>query len=474
MANILIVDDDKMICDMLCQLFEGMGCHVTYALTLKEGIDRASDNNFDVVFLDVYLPDGDGLSALSRFRDGPALPEVVIFTGEGNPDGAELAIKNGAWDYVQKPLESREIVFCLNRVLKYRKNLKRAEKPAVALKLDGIIGSSTRMRACFDSMAQAATSEASVLITGETGTGKELFAQAIHNNSNRADKPFVVVDCAALPETLVESSLLGHEKGAFTGAETSREGMIKQADGGTLFLDEVGELSFSLQKVFLRVLQEHRFRPIGGRYEIESDFRLLAATNQNLDRMADRGNFRKDLLYRLRSITIDLPPLRERHNDLKELAWYYTARISERYGVEIKGFSSDFLDVLFAYEWPGNVRELVKTLEGAISEARYEPTLFPKHLPIHIRVQLARASVNKSFNTGDKVPQTQNKSISNMPLKFQEVREATISEMERDYFQDLIKLTKGSIKKCCEVSGLSRNRLYFYLKKHNISRLGWR
>lgn len=473
MANILIVDDDKMLCDMLCQLFQRMGCHATYALTLKEGIGRVSDNNFDIVFLDVYLPDGNGLSALPMFQESLALPEVVIFTGEGDPDGAELAIKNGAWDYIQKPLESREIVLCLNRILKYRKNLKRAEKPAVALKLDGIIGNSTRMRTCLNAVAQAAASEASVLITGETGTGKELFAQAIHSNSFRADKPFVVVDCAALPETLVESSLLGHEKGAFTGAETSRDGMIKQADGGTLFLDEVGELPLSLQKVFLRVLQEHRFRPIGGKCEIESDFRLLLATNRDLDRMADRGKFRKDLLYRLRSITIELPPLRERHNDIKELAWYYTARISERYGAEIKGFSSDFFDVLFAYDWPGNVRELVKTLEGAISDARYEPTLFPKHLPAPIRIRLARASVSKDPYTADKGIQTKNKLISIMPYKFREVREVAISEMEKNYFQDLMKLAKGSIKKSCEVSGLSRNRLYFYLKRHNISRLGW-
>lgn len=474
MANILIVDDDKMICDMLCRLFEGMGCRVTYALTLKEGMDRATDNHFDLVFLDVYLPDGNGLNALPSFRESSAFPEVIIFTGAGDPDGAEFAIKNGAWDYVQKPLESREVALCFNRVLKYRRNLQRAEKPAVALKTDGIIGSSTRIRSCLNAVAQAAAGEASVLITGETGTGKELFAQAIHKNSSRADKPFVVVDCAALPETLVESTLLGHEKGAFTGAEMSRDGMIKQADGGTLFLDEVGELPLLLQKVFLRVLEEHRFRPIGGKCEIKSDFRLLAATNQDLDRMVDHGKFRKDLLYRFRSITIELPPLRERHNDLKELVWYYTAKISERYGAEIKGFSSDFFDVLFAYEWPGNVRELIKTLEGAISEARYEPTLFPKHLPAPIRIRLARASVSKGLDTPVEMIQTQNKSIPNMPLRFREVREAVISEMERNYFQDLIKLTKGSIQKSCEFSGLSRNRLYFYLKRHNISRLGWR
>ena len=229
-GNILIVDDDKMLCDMLCRLFESMGYSAAYALTLKEGIDKTSANNFDVVFLDVRLPDGNGLEALPRFQQVSSTPEVIIFTGEGDPDGAELAIKNGAWDYVQKPLEPKQIVLSLNRVLKYRDDFKKAKQLAVALKMDGIVGSSTRMSACFDSVAQAAVSEASVLITGETGTGKELFAQAVHDNSYRAGRPFVVVDCAALPETLVESSLFGHEKGAFTGAEKSQDGMIKQAD----------------------------------------------------------------------------------------------------------------------------------------------------------------------------------------------------------------------------------------------------
>ena len=235
----------------------------------------------------------------------------------------------------------------------------------------------------------------------------------------------------------------------------------------------MGELPYSLQKAFLRVLQEHRFRPVGGRREIESDFRVIAATNRDLDQMSDSGQYRKDLLYRLRSVTIGLPPLRERHDDIKELVLYYTAKISARYGTDTKGFSPDFFDTLHAYEWPGNVRELVNTLEGTISKACHEPTLFPKHLPAHIRIHLARASVSKSRKIPPEETQVEKKTLSKMLLKFRAVRETALAEMENNYFQDLMELTRGSIKKACEISGLGRNRLYIYLKKHNISRFGW-
>jgi len=458
---------------MLLRHFQHMGHNTTYKLTLKDGLKEASSNPYDIVLLDVTLPDGNGLEVLPKLRETGSAPEIIIITGAGSPDGAEIAVKSGAWDYLEKPLSPQKITLPLKRVIQYRDELKKAPRPAVALKLDGIVGSSPQMRDCFDFVAQAATCEASVLIAGETGTGKELFAQAVHANSGRADKPFVVVDCAALPETLVESSLFGHERGAFTGAEKSRGGMVKQADGGTLFLDEVGELPLPLQKAFLRVLQEHRFRSVGGERETESDFRLIAATNRDLDQMADSGRFRKDLLYRLRTIMIELPPLRERLDDIKELVLYYTAKISARYKMENKGFYPDFIDVLCGYEWPGNVRELVNTLEDAISKARHEPTLFPKHLPTHLRIRLARASAGKNNKRSANVTPPHQKALFGTPLTFRETRETVLSEMEENYFQGLMKLTHGSIKKSCEISGLSRNRLYIYLKRHNISRLGW-
>ena len=216
----------------------------------------------------------------------------------------------------------------------------------MALKTEGIVGASPRLGACLDTLAQAAGSDANVLITGETGTGKELFAWAIHKNSSRAGRSFVVVDCAALPETLVESTLFGHLRGAFTGADKPRDGLIKQADGGTLFLDEIGELSPSIQKAFLRVLQEKRFRPVGGGQEVSSDFRLIAATNRRLDDMARSGAFREDLLFRIRTLVLELPPLRDTKEDLRDLVVHYVVKFCEQYGVPMKSFSPEFHEVL--------------------------------------------------------------------------------------------------------------------------------
>jgi two-component system NtrC family response regulator len=276
----------------------------------------------------------------------------------------------------------------------------------------------------------------------------------------------VVVDCAALPETLIESVLFGHEKGAFTGAEQSREGLIRQANGGTLFLDEVGELPLSMQRAFLRVLQEHRFRPVGSQKEQESDFRLVAATNRDLDSMAAQGKFRDDLLFRLRSFVIELPPLRERPEDVRELARWYLDRLCERNGITAKGFSPEFLKTLSAYPWPGNVREFVQALERTVAAAQWEPTLFPQHLPTHIRVRVAQDQVTHDPATEGRpaVPE-----LPGMP-KLQEFRETMYAHAEKQYLGDLMALTGNDIGDACRISGLSVSRLYALLKEHDIPR----
>jgi two-component system NtrC family response regulator len=461
-ARILIIDDDAGLCRMVVEMVTQLGHQSAYASTLEDGLGEVRASQYDAVFLDVNLPDGNGLDILPQFRAQPFPPEVIIITGDGDPDGAELAIKNGAWDYLQKPLSPKNVTLPLSRVLQYRDSLRRVERPPVALKLDGIVGSSPSVRNSFDALAQAASSEANVLITGETGTGKELFAKAIHSNSRRARASFVVVDCAALPESLAESTLFGHEKGSFTGADRSREGLIKQADGGILFLDEVGELSLSLQKAFLRVLQEQMFRPVGARTEEASHFRLVAATNRDLQQMVERGEFRKDLFYRLRGMIVVLSPLRERKEDLKALAIHYTSKLCERYGMGTKGFSPDFFEVLSRYDWPGNVRELIHALDSAICETGPGPILFPKHLPHHIRVRIARDSLRKRA-----MPKTE---CCPVLSSFQIYRENALSEIERRYFQELFSLTRGDIKEACRISGLSRSRVYAFIKKHDISR----
>jgi two-component system NtrC family response regulator len=467
MANILIIDDDEFMCNTLANLVKGMDHSPTCANTLKEGLAIARSASFDVVFLDVRLPDGSGLDILPMIRETSSSPEVIILTGFGDTGGAELAIKHGAWDYLEKSSSVDEIALPLERALQYRTERQSKARPT-ALNLEAIVGNSPKMRACIELVAQAAASDANVLLTGETGTGKELFALAIHKNSASASGSFVVVDCAALPETIVESVLFGHEKGAFTGADKSQTGLIKQADGGILFLDEVGELPPSIQGSFLRALQERRFRPVGAAREVRSNFRLIAASNRDLEEMVVEGRFRKDLLFRLKTIAIELPPLRGRTEDIHDLATYYLAKLSERYGKGMKGFSPEFLDTLLTYRWPGNVRELINALERAIAAAGESPTLFPAYLPTEIRIRVKQDQVGEEEEEVEALQPLAVRSGRPLPT-LQEHREATVGEAERQYLEELIAHTEGNIKEACEVSGISRSRLYGLLKKHNIS-----
>lgn len=460
MGNILIIDDDQLICETIADAVRGLGHEAASALTLKEGLENARSHDYDVIFLDVRMPDGNGLHVLPRLREAGIPPEIIIITGYGDRAGPELAIKNGAWDYIQKPFSKKEMILPLMRALQYRQE-KKAKKPLMALKLDGIVGSSPRMKACYDLLAQAAQSDVNVLITGETGTGKELFARAIHENSPRSFHNLVVVDCTSLPETLVESMLFGHEKGAFTGADKPQSGLIKHADQGTLFLDEVGELPPALQKSFLRVLHERRFRPLGSHREIASDFRLVAATHRNLEQMVQQGQFRQDLLFRLRSLTIDLPPLRERAEDLKELVLYYMAKLWEKQGMGTKGLSPEFLETLMGHNWPGNVRELVNALERALTAAYWEPILIPQHLPPHIRIQVA-LSAFKKMDTPEAQPPLKTRAENIPRLRH------FLEEMKQEYLQNLVAVTGHDLQAACRLSGMSRSSLYGHLQKFKI------
>ncbi len=460
MAEILIIDDDKDMAFTLCRMVEGMGHASVDAFTLKEGLEKAAAGRFDVIFLDVKLPDGNGLSIIPDLQENPSPPEIIIVTAYGDPGGAELALRNGVWDYLTKPLELNEMRLSLTRALQYRHEKQKIMAP-VAVNRCGIAGQSPQMQKCIEQLAQAAGSDAGVLITGETGTGKELFARAIHANSVRSQRRFVVVDCAALPEQLVESILFGHVRGAFTGADSARDGLVKQADGGTLFLDEIGELPLHLQKGFLRVLQERRFRPVGHSREIESDFRLVAATNRNLEQMVTQGSFRKDLFYRIRTLVINLPPLRKRPGDIRDLILYHTARLCDQYSVAPKGYSPECLEALTRYPWPGNVRELVNTLESTMAAVRNEPTIYAKHLPMEIRIQMASMALEDKSKQ-EKLPR------QNTPQRLPTFQDLIVQTKYR-YFQDLMVQTGGDIGKACEISGLPRSTLYDQLKKVGIS-----
>ena len=470
MAKVLIVDDDPLARDSLARIVKKMGHDAVEAGTIGAAREHLPHEPLDLVLCDVRMPDGSGLDILPEIRASASAPEVIIVTGFGDPDGAELAIKKGAWDYIEKPLSVKPVMLCIERALQYREK-KRASSQPVALNVEGIVGTSPKLRACLDVLAQASKSEANVLVTGETGTGKELFAQAIHRNSARSNRSFVVVDCAALPETLVESTLFGHVRGAFTGADKPRDGLVRQADGGTLFLDEIGELSISIQKAFLRVLQEKRFRPVGGGQEVTSDFRLVAATNRHLEDLTKSGGFREDLLFRLRTLALELPPLREMKEDIKELMLHYIVRFCEQYELPVKGYTPDFLDVLGAYEWPGNTRELIQALEKAVISAKEEPVLFPKHLPDHIRIHLARAAVlQKRTPAPGLVPGPS--AAANSSLNLKDFREAELARIEKDYLASLMRRTNGEVGEACRISGLSRSRLYTLLKKYGLKPSG--
>lgn len=460
-ATVLIIDDDTMLATMLAHHIESMGHHVFIAHDLQDGFARLSTRPFDAVFLDVNLPDGDGLEALPTIRLTPSAPEVIVITGDSTMEGAERAIRSGAWDYIPKGAALPELALAVNRVIQYR-TAKRCFSPE-RIDRTRIIGESEPVEQCLRTVAEAAATDTPVLITGETGTGKELFAEAIHRNSPRREGPFIIVDCAALPENLVHSALLGHEKGAFTGAERAQTGLVTQADGGTLFLDEIGELPPAMQKAFLRVVQEKRFRPVGARRELSSDFRLVAATNRDLDAMVTDDAFRQDLLYRIRGIVLELPPLRQRRDDIPRLLMHYLPETCRRHSVPIKGFAPEFLECLANYDWPGNVREFVQAVEQAITAATSEPVLIARHLPMPIRIHSARTTVSQQQIRPR--PRTAPQDLP--PIKT--ARDEAIARFEADYLHRLLRVTRGDTKAACEISGLSRSRLYALLKAHGLS-----
>lgn len=462
MSDILIIDDDADYCGMLAEIIQQDGHGVSVAYSCKDGVRKALDEEFDAIFLDIKLPDGSGLEILPVIKQAENAAEIIIISGYGDEESAKIAITSGAWDFISKKSSNQTILLSLSRALLYRQSRHKAEND-LAFHAPEIIGRSSALKVSLDEAAQASHSDLNTLITGETGTGKELFARCIHENSDRRDRPFVVVDCASLPENLVGSILFGHEKGAFTGAENRKIGLIKQADGGTLFLDEIGEMPLDLQKSFLRVIQEHRFRPIGSQEEIQSGFRLLTATNRNLDDLVKKNAFRSDLLYRIRALTVTLPPLRQRMEDLQFLVCHFVSSECRLRGKEIKGTSECFHEALEMYDWPGNVRELYNAISGAVAIAESEPVIFAKHLPTNIRVPIVAASVsNNQVSKPDDPSFMKTESSSLGTIK--EERE----NFEQWYLSRLITESNGKIEKACALSGLSRTHMYAMLKKYNL------
>ncbi|MEW5734212.1 MAG: sigma-54 dependent transcriptional regulator [Thermodesulfobacteriota bacterium] len=472
MARLLIIDDDLGICQSLRRVFTDLGHDVLLRHTLEEGLEAAVKQHPDAVFLDVRLPDGNGLEYLPLIQKAPSQPEVIVMTGFADAGGAREAISADAWDYIQKPATADSLVLALQNALQYREQKQGADL-LPTLNRCGILGESSALANCLRLAAKASRNQANVLVSGETGTGKELFARCIHENSTRREANFVVVDCAAIPKHLVENLLFGHVKGAYTGAHKSESGLVKHADGGTLFLDEIGELSLTTQKAFLRVLEEHAFRPVGSLMEVSSDFRLVSATNRDLDRMAAEGKFREDLLFRIRAISLNLPPLRERADDIPALAEARIAEQCRRNRIHRKTLSPQFVKALQAFDWPGNVRELLHAMDAVFAEAVDEPVLFSKHLPSEIRTRAAMALFPDARPEApprqEAPPAASPVSSQGPPQPWQEFRKGLVDSGEKSYLQGLLATTGGDIKRAAEISGLSLPRLYELFRKHGIT-----
>jgi two-component system response regulator HydG len=378
-GSILVVDDDTAHRTMLRTLVGGWGYEIAEADDGGTAIDRVRQQAYDLVLMDVRMLKVSGLEALAAVKKlNPAIP-VVIMTAYSSVETAVDALKQGAHDYLTKPLDFDKLKITIERAMEHTrlKEENRRLRESLDLQFDRsrIIGRSPAMVKLLDTVSQVAPSEATVLITGESGTGKELIAAAIHFNSSRRDGPFVQLNCAAITETLLESELFGHEKGAFTGAERRREGRFHQADGGSLFLDEVSEMPLSMQVKLLRVLQEREFTRVGGDAAVRVDVRLIAATNRHLPDLIAAGKFREDLYYRLNVVGLIVPPLRERREDIPLLAQHFLETFAQRNRKLIKGFTPQAMDNLTRYGWPGNVRELMNAVERAVvlSRTQYLP-----------------------------------------------------------------------------------------------------
>lgn len=467
MFYVLIIDDDPDICLFFETLLGKMGCHAFTAQSVKEATVLSRRNDFDIILLDLELPDGNGLDILPDLAALPSAPEIIIITGTGDARGAEIAFKNGAWDFVQKPFRLDDVGLPIQRALHYRME-KLSSRELIILKRSKIVGESPALKKCLDEVGKAASTDVGVLVTGETGTGKELFAKAIHENSKRASKPFVAVDCASLTESLIESTLFGHEKGAFTGAVYKQDGLIVQADGGTLMLDEVGDLSLSIQKALLRTLQERSVRRIGSKKEMKVDIRLISATNLNLDQLVKKNLFREDFLYRIRAMEIHLPPLRDRGNDIEEIILKKVHELSNRYNLEPKAISKELFETLMSNSWPGNIRELLNVLEYTLASAGSDPTLVPKHLPPNYRL----STLTFEAPAGPRASRSMVDEILNSDEDFPSLN-ACREELERNYLTRLMKKADGDRKTACRLSGVSQARLYALLNKYDLPGFGF-
>ncbi len=451
MKKVLIIDDDIAMGEMCKELLKSKGYVSEVSASGKDAVEKlAIDGAYSIVLTDLVMPEMDGIEVLKKIKQQNPHIAVVVMTSYGTITNAVEAMKLGAADYVTKPFKRDELIVVIEKILQ----LQRLEGEVDRLRseldekytFENIIGESPKIKKIFEIIADVSNTEANILIQGETGTGKELVARAIHYNSVRKKYPFVKVDCAALTETLLESELFGHEKGAFTGAIKDRVGRFRTADGGTIFLDEIGNIPITVQAKLLRVLQDCEFEAVGSDKSVKVDVRIIAATNADLEENVEKGIFRRDLFYRLNVIRIFLPPLRERINDISILASHFLSIYSKKNRKKVDMISSEALNNLTSYLWPGNVRELENVIERAVI--------------------LCKGNVIEPMD----IPLYQGKTVSPMELSGKPLQEL-IDQVERQIIINTLKLTDSDKEKAAKILQISRAGLYNKLSKHEIGEL---
>ena len=444
-AKILVVDDDTVARELLAEALKKEGYDVEAYRSGEEAIARGREGRVDLVLTDIRMGAVDGLTVLREFKRMSHDTAIVVLTAFGSLEGAIEAIKQGAYDYLAKPFKKEEIKLVVQRSLDHcrllRENIKFREELKSKDEWSPLVGSSPAMLEVYKLVARVSESKSTVLLQGESGTGKELIARAVHSNGPRRDRPFVPVNCGALPDTLLESEMFGYEKGAFTGAVGTKTGLFESANGGTLFLDEIGELGQALQVKLLRVMQDQEVRRVGGTSSIKVDVRIIAATNRDLEQLVKEGKFRDDLYYRLNVVRITLPSLKERQDDIPMLAHHFLQKWSAGATRAVRGFHPDTIEHLKQYRWPGNVRELENAIERAISLS-HGPLLTPEDLPAAIRQAERHPELKaNSMESGDDVY-------------------LTLEEVEKRHLVRVLKETKGNKVKAAKILGIDRRTLY--------------
>lgn len=442
-VGILVVDDELVVRDSLYNWFKEDGYRVDTAEDAKKALKKLQENAWDIVLLDIKMPGMDGMELQKRINEIDPNIIVIMITAYASVDTAVQALKEGAFDYITKPFDPDDMGHLIRNAVAQRKltaeNIQLRQKIDEMSKFDEIVGESPSMKRVFELVETVAQSDATVVVHGESGTGKELVARAIHSNSPRRYFPIIPVNCGALPEGILESEIFGHEKGAFTGAQYRRKGKLEMADGGTLFLDEIGNISMKTQMDLLRVLETKKFTRLGGNQEITVDFRVICATNRNLEKMVEEGTFREDLYYRINVFSISIPPLRERRSDIPLLAKHFVQNYALAMNKQIKDISPEAMDLLIRHDWPGNVRELENAVERAMVVGK-PPRIMTDDLPFQL-------STAKVASTAD-----------------------SLEEIEKTHIQNILGRMDWNITRSAEILKIDRVTLYNKIKKYGLKR----